>query len=108
MQHCIANICDHPRGLCFTVAVHVAKHPAERTQAVPTRLQRDLEDRQLRVAKQGLRPLQSAGKQIAVGRQTEGLFERSREMRLGNVAYTCQPFDRPGLVRGGVHSVLCA
>jgi hypothetical protein len=89
------------------LAIHITEHPAEGAQAVPACLQRDLQDRQLRIAKQRLRPLESTGKQVAMGRQAEGLFEASREVRFGNVTHTRETLDRPGLGRGGIHSVLC-
>jgi hypothetical protein len=71
------------------VSVHVAENPAEGTQAVPARLQRNLEDRQRRIAKQGLRPFEPAGKQVTMGREAECMLEGSREVRLGYMAYLC-------------------
>src|SRR3546814_3643624 len=38
----------------------------------------------------------------------EGILERAREVRCGDVAHACQSLYRPGFVRGGVHAVLCA
>lgn len=41
-------------------------------------------------------------------RDAEGVLEGSREVRLGDAADARQPKDRPFLVRGGIHPVLCA
>ena len=41
-------------------------------------------------------------------RQAEGILERAREVRLGDAAHAREPFDRPLLVRGGIHAVFRA
>src|SRR6187549_27527 len=41
-------------------------------------------------------------------RDAEGLLERSREVRGGDMAYARQPMHGPGLVRGGIHPILRA
>jgi hypothetical protein len=66
----------------------------------------DLGDGQLGVAEQRGRPLDPAGEQVAVGRDAEGLLERSGEVGLGDAAHASQPPDGPLLVRSGVHPIL--
>src|SRR5689334_3682657 len=39
-------------------------------------------------------------------RQSEGILERPREMRLGHAAHARQPGDRPFLLRSRFHSIL--
>ena len=91
-----------------TLPGDVAKRAAERPEALPAGLERDLDDRHLGVPKQRHRTLDAPRKQVAVRRHAEGLLERTREMRLGNAAHFRQPPDRPGLVRGRVHAIFRA
>ena len=71
-------------------------------------MERNLADRHLRVAQQGLGFFDAAGERVAVGREAEGFLELAREVGGGDVAHFSQAFDGPFLVGGGVHAVLRA
>ena len=86
----------------------VAKNTSERAQALPARLKGDLGNGQVAVAQQRYGPLNAPSQQVPMRRDAKGIFEGSREVRLGNMAHTCQPPDRPVFVRGGIHAVLRA
>ena len=90
------------------LAGDVAEGAPERAQAAPARVEGDLGDGQVGVAQQGHRPLDAPREQVPVRRKAEGLFERAREVGLGDAAHARQPPDGPVLVRGGVHPVLRA
>ena len=89
-------------------AGYVAEGTSERSQTFPARVEGNLGDGPIGVAEQRRSPLDAPREQVAMRRYAEGLFERSREMGLGDSAHSCQPLHRPVLVRGGVHSVLRA
>jgi hypothetical protein len=91
-----------------TLAGNVAKRAAEGAEALPTGLERDVGDRQIGVAKQRRGFLDAPREQIAMRRHTEGFLELPREVGFGDAAHLREPIHRPGLVRGGIHSVLCA
>ncbi len=61
---------------------HVAENTAERADAVPAGLQRDLDDWKIRVTQQRHGPLHPAGQQIAVRGYAKSIAKRSREVRL--------------------------
>ena len=94
--------------LARTLAGDVAERAAERAQASPAGVERDLGDGKVGVAEQRLRALDPPRQQVAVRGDAEGLLERAREVRLGDGADAREPLDRPLLVRGGVHLVLGA
>ena len=91
-----------------TLARNVAEGAPERTQASPTRLEGDLGDGEIGLAKQRRRPFDPSREQVPVWRDAEGLLERAREMSLGHAAHARQPIDWPLFMRSGVHPILCA
>jgi len=84
----------------------VAHGAAEGAEAAPADEEGDLGHGTVGVAQLGGRALDAPRDQVAVWRQSEGLLERAREMRLGDTADAGETADRPLLVRGGVHPVL--
>jgi hypothetical protein len=101
------------RRACLGVAAHraralsrdVAECPAESAEAAPTRVERDLADRHLRVPQQRFRLLDASREQVAMRRHAEGLPELPREMRGGHVAHLRETRYGPLFVRGRVHAV---
>src|SRR3546814_109077 len=77
---------------CF--AGDVAEGAAERAQAVPAGLQCDVEDGHVRVAQQRGGAFDPTREQVAVRRHAEGILERAREVRCGDVAHACQSLYR--------------
>jgi hypothetical protein len=94
--------------LTRTLAGDVAENAPERSQAFPSRLERDVGDGQIGVTQQRLGPLDPPREQVAMRRQAEGMLEGAREVSLGDAAHARQPLDRPLLVRGDVHAVFRA
>src|SRR5262249_46202905 len=86
----------------------VAERAAERAEALPTGLECDLNDRQVRVAQERHGPFYAAREQIAMRRNAERILEATRKMRLGDAAHTRQARHGPVFVRRGVHAVLGA
>ena len=97
-----------PTKRAWTFASDILEGPTERSKAVPPRLEGNFGDGHVGIAKERFCPLYSACQKIAVRREPEGMFERPREMGLGDTAHTREALDRPLLVRGGIHAVLCA
>ena len=79
-------------------ASDVTERSAKRSQAFPTRLERDVGDGKLRVPKQRRGALDSTREQVAMRRHPESILERAREVSFGNVTHASQPVDRPLLV----------
>lgn len=86
----------------------IAKRTPERPQALPAGLESNFDDGHLGVPKQRHCTLDASSEQVTVRRHSECLLERTREMRLRDATDLCQPRDRPGFVRGAVHSILRA
>ena len=86
----------------------VAEGAAERAQAPPAGLERDLGDGELGISKQRGRPLDASREQIPMRRDAKSLLERSSEMSRGDAAHTREPRDRPLLVRSRIHAVFRA
>ena len=87
------------------LAGDIAKGATEGAEAGPAGVQRDLRDRQVRVAEQSAGLLDSPGEQVSMRRHAERFLERPREMRLGRAANLGKARNRPRLVRGGIHLV---
>src|SRR3954469_4532976 len=66
----------------WALAGDIVEDAAEGAEAVPTGLQGDVDDWEVGVPEQSLGALDPASQQIAVRRQSEGLLERTGEMRL--------------------------
>ena len=90
------------------LAGDVAESAAERAEAVPAGLKRNLGDRRFGVAQQRRRALDAPREEIAVRRYAERLLERAREVSLRNVAHAGKSPDGPVLVRGRVYPVFRA
>src|SRR5690606_31816409 len=69
--------------LAGALAGHVAERAAERAQALPAGLKRDLGDGQVRVAQQRGRPLEPTRQQVAMWRDAERVLERACKVGLG-------------------------
>lgn len=76
----------------------VAEDTPESTEAFPAGLEGDVGDGQFGVAQQGRGTFDAPREQIAMWRNTKGLFERTRKMCLRHAAYLGQPLHRPVLV----------
>ena len=107
LERMIARLLSRTK-LARAFAGYVAEDAPERAEAVPSRLERDLDDREVGVAEQRLGPLDAPSEQVAVRRHSECLLEGAREVRLGNAADARKASDWPFLVRGSVQSVLGA
>jgi hypothetical protein len=64
-----------PPQLARTLAGHIAERATESAQAVPARLERDFNDRQVRVAQQRGSALDTTRQQVAMWRYSEGVPE---------------------------------
>ena len=88
------------------LADDVAKRAPERAEAFPAGVKGDLGDRKIGVAEQCGRSLDAPSEQVAVRRDAERSLKRSREVRFGHAAHTCEPAHRPLLVACAIHPVL--
>ena len=86
----------------------VTEGPAEGAEALPTCLEGDLDDGQIRVAEQGAGALDASAEEVAVRRQAEGGFEGPGEVSRRDTADRGELNDCPRLLRGTIHPVLCA
>jgi len=101
------RLCARP-DLAWAQPGDVSERAAEGTQALPTGGEGDLGDRPLGVAQQRGRPLDPPRQLVAVRRDAERLFERTREVSLGDAADLCQATHGPLLLRCGVQAILRA
>ena len=60
--------------LTWALARDIAERAAERAEAAPSRLKRDLGDREIRLAKKRRRPLDASREKVSMRRHTEGFF----------------------------------
>lgn len=92
----------------WALANNVTKGAAETSQTVPSRLKGDLDNAKVAVAKERFGPLDPAGEQIAMRRNSERIAKAPGEMGLGDATDARQSTNRPMLVRGRVHAIFCS
>ncbi len=90
----------------WAVADDVAKCTPEAAEALPSGVKGDLGDRKVGIAEQSRRSLDAPTQQVSMRRHTEGLLERSREVRFGHAAHPREAPHGPFLMRRGVHPIL--
>lgn len=84
--------CANPDRAGF-FAGDVAENTPKRAEAFPAGLEGDIGDRQVAIAQQGHGALDAASQQVPMRWDSKSFLEGSCEVRVGNVAYICQPLD---------------
>jgi hypothetical protein len=90
------------------LASDVPEYAPEGAEAVPSGLQRNLDNGHFSVPKQSFGALDTTRQQIAVRRYTERFLERPGEVRSGNSTDSGQSLDWPVLFRRRIHAVFRA